>query len=83
MFEAFVNTITSWLEKIGFSPAVASKTAGISDFLLVLFIGVIIYYISKVIILRILKRIALRTANNWDDALIEHKVFQRMACSPA
>ncbi len=79
MFEELVRVMTSWLTKLGFSTEVATKTAGISDFLFVLLLGVLIYYLSKFIILKILKRIAARTASNWDDALIEHKVFQRMA----
>jgi miniconductance mechanosensitive channel len=79
MFEAFAKTITLWLTRFGLAPDTASKTAGISDFILVLITGVLIYYISKFIINRIFKRIAKRTASNWDDALIEFKVFQRMA----
>jgi miniconductance mechanosensitive channel len=79
MLESLVRTITAWLIKLGLTPETASKTAGISDFLMVVLIGVIIYYISKFIIIRVIKRIAVRTASNWDDALLEHKVFQRMA----
>ena len=79
MFESLVGTITKWLTWIGVSPETAAKTASISDFLMVMLIGIIIYYITKFIIIRILKKIARRTANNWDDALLEHKVFQRMA----
>ena len=79
MFESLVGTITKWLTWIGVSPETAAKTASISDFLMVMLIGMIIYYITKFIIIRILKKIARRTANNWDDALLEHKVFQRMA----
>jgi miniconductance mechanosensitive channel len=79
MFEAFVATVTKWLINLGFSHETASKTAGISDFILVLVSCVAFYYISKFVINRILKRIAARTASNWDDVLIEHKVFQRMA----
>jgi miniconductance mechanosensitive channel len=79
MFESFVKTVTVWLVRFGFSPETASKTAGISDFILVLISCVAFYYISKFIINRVLKRIAARTANNWDDVLIEYKVFQRMA----
>ena len=79
MLESLVRQITAWLIKLGVSPENALKTAGISDFLLVLLLSVLIYYICKFFILHILKRIALRTASNWDDALIEHKVFQRMA----
>ena len=79
MFESLVRTITIWLTRLGLSPDSAAKTAGISDFLIVMVIGVIIYYITKFFIIRILKKVALRTASNWDDALLEHKVFQRMA----
>ncbi len=79
MIETLVKPITHWLIQLGFSPEASSKTAGISDFILVLLLGAIIYYVSKYIILRIIKRIALRTASNWDDELLEHKVFQRVA----
>jgi miniconductance mechanosensitive channel len=79
MFEEFVKTITRLLIQLGVTPDNASKTAGISDFILVLLSGVLFYYISKFIINRVLKRIAARTASNWDDVLIEYKVFQRMA----
>jgi len=79
MFEPVIRTITKWLINLGFDPATASRTAGISDFILVLISCFIIYYISKFIINRIFKRIAERTESTWDDALIEHRVFQRMA----
>jgi miniconductance mechanosensitive channel len=79
MFEEFIKTITHWLIQFGFSTDAASKTAGISDFILVLLLGAVIYYVSKYIILRIIKRVALRTASNWDDELLENKVFQRVA----
>ncbi len=79
MFEAIVRTITIWLTRLGFSPESAAKTAGVSDFIMVILLGMIIYYITKFFIIRILKRIALRTANNWDDVLLQEKVFQRMA----
>jgi len=79
MFESVIRTITKWLITIGFEPDTAARTAGISDFILVLISCVAFYYISKFIINRIFKRIAARTTSNWDDVLIEHKVFQRMA----
>lgn len=79
MFELVIETITKWLITLGFEPQTASRIAGISDFILVLISSFVIYYISKFIINRIFKRIAARTASTWDDALIEHRVFQRMA----
>jgi miniconductance mechanosensitive channel len=79
MFESFVKTVTSWLINAGVSTETAARTAGISDFILVLISCVAFYYISKFIINRVLKKIAAKTASNWDDVLIEYKVFQRMA----
>jgi len=79
MFDSLVRIIALWLSRLGVSPDTASQITGISDFLMVLLFCVILYYISKFVIIRILKKIALRTASNWDDALLEHRVFQRMA----
>ena len=79
MMEEIIRNITSWLISLGVSPENAVKTAGISDFVMVLLVSVIIYYISKYVIIRILKRIAVRTASTWDDVMLEHRVFQRMA----
>ena len=78
MFQELARIITTGLTNLGLQPQVAAITAGISDFLIVLVLGIIIYYITKYIIIRVIKRIALKTASNWDDALLEHKVFQRM-----
>jgi miniconductance mechanosensitive channel len=79
MFESLVSAISNWLTRLGVSPETAIKTAGISDFLLVLLLSAVLYYIAKFFILRVLKRLAKRTTSNWDDVLIEQKVFQRMA----
>ncbi len=79
MFDSLVRIIALWLSRLGVSPDTASQITGISDFLMVLLLCVILYYISKFVIIRILKKIALRTESNWDDALLEHRVFQRMA----
>ncbi len=79
MLENLADKITAWLMNIGVSPETAVEAAGISDFFAVLISCIVIYYISKHIIIRILKRVALKTSSNWDDALLEHRVFQRMA----
>jgi miniconductance mechanosensitive channel len=79
MLTSLAQMITGWLTAIGIPAETAARIAGISDFLAILLLGVVIYYLTKFFILRILKRIALKTASNWDDVLLEHKVFQRMA----
>lgn len=79
MIEFFTNNIFNWLIHLGVNSTQASKLAGISDFLIILLLAFVLYYVSKFIIVKILKRIAKRTRNNWDDVLYEHKVFHRMA----
>jgi miniconductance mechanosensitive channel len=79
MFQELARIITTWLTNLGLQPQAAAITAGISDFLIVLVLGVILYYITIYFIIRVIKRIASKTAGNWDDALLEHKFFQRMA----
>jgi len=79
MFESLTETLSEWLIKAGFSRYVTEIVTGITDFLLILVIGVILYYITKYIIIRIIKKIASRTASKWDDVLLEKKVFNRLA----
>jgi miniconductance mechanosensitive channel len=50
-----------------------------SRLVIVLLVAVIIYYISKYIINRLLKRLIMRSSNRWDDHLYEQRVFTRLA----
>lgn len=79
MFTSLAEIIQQWLLHIGVQEDAAQKTAGLSDFLLVIIIGCLLYYAAKFIIVRIIRRIARRTKNRWDDVLLEKKVFNRMA----
>jgi miniconductance mechanosensitive channel len=79
MFERFSNTAIDWLERIGLDKATAIYFWNLTDFLFVLILSAILYYIAKWIIGSILKHIAERTATVWDDILFEYKVFHRMA----
>lgn len=79
MFQHLTEIITKWLTHAGMQEATAMKIAGVNDFIIVLAIGCLLYYLAKFIIIRIVRRIARRTKSVWDDALLEHKVFNRMA----
>lgn len=79
MFEQLTHSFSTWLQGIGISPTSAGQIADISDFILVLAIGCGLYYLSKLIILKVIKRFSAHTATQWDDALLHNKVFQRMA----
>jgi miniconductance mechanosensitive channel len=79
MFTYLSDKISEWLIHAGISSSNAVFISGMTDFLLVLLIGVALYYLAKVIIVRVIKRIAARTRSIWDDVLLEKKVFNRMA----
>lgn len=79
MFEKFSNSAIEWLEKIGFTKASALSFWNLTDFLFVLLISGILYFIAKWLIGSVLKHITARTASVWDDILLEYRVFHRMA----
>jgi len=73
------QAIKEWLISIGFSSQLAENLTNLTDFIIVVISSIIAYYIVKFIIVHVLKRLAEKTASNWDDILLEHKVFNRMA----
>ena len=79
MFTNLSDFIHEWLMRAGMSSSNASFISGITDFILVLLIGVALYYLAKLIIVRVIKRIAVKTKSIWDDVLLGKKVFNRMA----
>ncbi len=79
MFVSLTESLRIWLIKVGISNSNASVMAGITDFLIIMVISIALYYITKYIIIRVLKRIASKTSSIWDDVLIEKKVFNRLA----
>jgi len=71
--------IKKWLISIGLSADWAENLTNLTDFVIVVISSIIAYYIAKLVIVHIIKRLALKTASNWDDIMLEHKVFNRMA----
>lgn len=79
MLRTITDKILEKLVEWNFNNETAQWVASISDFLIVLLIGCLIYYISKWIIKSVIRRIAIRTTSRWDDVLLEKKAFNRMA----
>ncbi|MEI6748609.1 MAG: mechanosensitive ion channel family protein [Bacteroidales bacterium] len=79
MFTILGNLIRNIMLRLGATDIEASHASDLADFIGVLFIGVLLYYLAKLIIIRVLKRIAKQTKSIWDDVLLEKKVFNRMA----
>ena len=79
MFGILGNLIRDLMIKMGTSELEARHASDLADFIGVLLIGILLYYIAKFIIVRVLRRIAKRTKSIWDDVLLEKRVFNRMA----
>jgi miniconductance mechanosensitive channel len=79
MFTILGNLIRNLMTWMGASETEARHASDMADFVGVLLIGILLYYIAKFIIVRVLGRIARRTKSIWDDVLLEKKVFNRMA----
>jgi miniconductance mechanosensitive channel len=73
--ETLKSTLTGW----GFSGHIAEYIADFSLLIIILMASIIIYYITKVIINRILRRLVEKSNSKWDDFLYEEKVFTRLA----
>jgi miniconductance mechanosensitive channel len=74
-----LNIINEWLQQSGMNP----ELAGILRFVIliagIIFLGWLVDFISKKIILRVLRIITRRTKTFWDDVLLERKVFNKLS----
>jgi len=70
----FKSTLTNW----GFNETWAGYLADFSVLIILLFISVIVYYIAKFIINRVLRRLIEKSSSKWDDHLYEQRVFTRL-----
>lgn len=68
-------TLTQW----GLPEKFAGYLADFSSLIIILIVSIIVYYIAKIIINQILKRLVERSTSKWDDHLYEQKVFTRLA----
>jgi miniconductance mechanosensitive channel len=73
--DTFKNTLMNW----GISGEYSEYAADFAALVIILFASIIIYYITKFIINRILKRLIEKSTSQWDDYLYEEKVFTRLA----
>lgn len=71
----FKSVLTDW----GVNDKFAGYLADFSTLIIVLFVSIIVYYIAKFVINRILRRLVEKSASKWDDHLYGQKVFTRLA----
>ncbi|WDD98990.1 mechanosensitive ion channel family protein [Thalassomonas actiniarum] len=73
------EVLTMWLADKGVSHAYLPLTVLLGGSGLILLISAIGYYLAKHQVLVLVHKLVLGTRNSWDDLLIEHQVFSRIA----
>lgn len=79
MFKRFDETLTSLFNSFGVYESWMEPAVSFTEFLLALLISILLYFLARNFIVQFLKRIAKHTSSQWDDVLIERKVFDRLA----
>lgn len=75
----FSGKLKDLLLNWGLNDTWAGYIVDFSSLIIIFFISVIIYYIARYFINRILKKLIERSVSKWDDHLYEQKVFTRLA----
>lgn len=79
MYTKLILDISSLLEKSGMSPELVKGLNIAFGIIVIVIVTWIANIITKKTLLQVLKRLAKRTKTNWDDILLEKKVFNRLA----
>lgn len=66
-----------WLTGLGFSNEMTSVVRDATDFLIMMIFLTVIYYVTKLLVLKLVRRITHRTSATWDDALYINRVFHK------
>jgi miniconductance mechanosensitive channel len=79
MFEYFDKKLYSFYQYMGLNPAYENLLVSITEVLVTFILGYIAFKIAHKVILKVLTTAARKTKSDWDDILIERKVFDRLA----
>lgn len=74
-----MEALRNWLIELGLSPEQALLTGRIVAALAVIALAVLVNWIAKRLILRVVSSVIRRTRTGWDDALLERNVFTRFS----
>lgn len=76
---SFIRAITEWIEGLGIPFYAAPIVRNLALILIAIGLSILMNFLAKRIILRIVLAIARKTTTFWDDIMIKHKVFQRLS----
>jgi len=70
--------LSTWLTQQGIDTLYLPLTTKVLGTLIIILIAALSYYLAKYQVLKIVKKVIVRTKNTWDDLLLEHKVFTNL-----
>ena len=79
MQSTYTDILHRWFSELGLADYAASVAVDSAQVVVVLTIALIANFIVKRLLLNIVNRLARRTATDWDDVLVAHKTFHRLA----
>ncbi len=71
------DKVKEWLTGLGLSENISIAMRDFTDFLILIVVITVLYYVSKFVVLKIVRRITHRTSSTWDDALYNNRVFHK------
>ena len=75
----FLENLECWLVNNGLNADLAQFTKVVISLAAIIVLSIIANFIAKKIIVVSLARISKKTKSNWDDFLVEHKVFHKLS----
>ncbi len=70
--------LSTWLSQQGIETQYLSLVTNLLGTLIIVCIAALSYYLAKYQVLKVVKKVILRTKNTWDDLLLEHNVFTHL-----
>jgi len=70
---------TDWLEKLGLPEKYIFLVRDYTMFLVLMLVSGIAYFITKIIVLRVIRNLTRRSKTNWDDVLLEIGFFNKLS----
>lgn len=74
-----LNFLDQQFQTQGFSPEIARFGAGITMLILVIALSILANIVAKRLLLTAVSRLIIKTKTDWDDHLLKHQLFDRLA----
>ena len=79
MQSTYIQSLHRWFSGLGLADDAAAIAVDSTQIITLLTIAIIANFIVRKILLTIVSRLSERTATDWDDVLVAHKTFHRLA----